>query len=119
MGAASSPSCAQTASSTSGGRWENVPTAPESLPTAIVARARGQAAAVALQLGVPEGQLQPEGHGLRVHAVGAADHGRVLVLLRPVPHRRQQGVEVVPDEVQASRMSRASAVSTTSEEVRP
>ena len=39
-----------------------------------------EARAVALHLGIPEGELHPEGHGLRVDAVGAADHDGALVV---------------------------------------
>ena len=77
-GAGRRPSRAHTASSTSGPRCENVPTAPESLPTAMVVPGpleRGASARAELR--VPEGELQPEGHGLGVDAVGAPDHRRV------------------------------------------
>ena len=102
-------------------RCENVPTAPDSLPTAIVSRARASRAAVARELVVPQRQLQAEGHGLGVHAVGAPDHRRVLVLWARPPARRAISARTsASDEVARRRASgRASAVSTTSDEVSP
>ena len=78
-----------------------MPTAPEILPTAIVvARAaqarRRRAAARAYH----SRQLQPERHRLGVHAVRAADHRRVAVLLGAARgSTRQQRVEAVEDQV--------------------
>ena len=99
MGAGRRPRRSHTASSTSGGRCENVPTAPESLPTRMVSAGALDARAVPLQLRVPQGQLQPEGHGLGVDAVGAPDHGRVLELVGAVAQDREQGVHVLEDQV--------------------
>ena len=119
-GAGRSPSFGQTASSTSGPRCEKVPTAPDSLPTAIVSRARASRCERAAQLGVPERELEAEGHGLGVHAVGAPDHRRVLELVGARAHHLAQRL-ARPGVMRsvASRMSMASAVSTTSDEVRP
>ena len=98
-GAGSRPSFAQTASSTSGGRCEKVPTAPESLPWAIVSRGPVEPRELALQLRVPQRHLEAEGHGLGVDAVGAPDHRRVLVTEGALPDRLQEVDEVRADEV--------------------
>ena len=45
---------------------------------------------VALQLGVPERQLQAEGHRLGVHAVRAPDHRRPPMLVGALAHRFHQ-----------------------------
>ena len=67
-----------------------MPTAPESLPTdTIVARAQ-DAVEVALQLRVPQRQLEAERHRLGVHAVRAADHRRPPVLLGALAHGLHQ-----------------------------
>ena len=54
---------------------------------------------VALQLGVPERQLQAEGHGLGVHAVRAADHRRLAMLFRARPDGVSERVQVLQDQV--------------------
>ena len=41
---------------------------------------------IALQLGIPECQLQPEGQRLGMHAVGAPDHRRLAMLVGTGPH---------------------------------
>ena len=74
---------------------------------------------VARQLGVPERQLQTEGHRLGVDAVRAADHRRVLVLAARVLTASPSAGEACRIRSHASRICSASAVSTTSEEVRP
>ena len=61
-------------------RCAKVPTAPENLPTRMSSAAALKALDVALRLRVPVGQLEAEGDGLGVDAVGASDHGRVLEL---------------------------------------
>ena len=97
-----------------------MPTAPESLPTAIVARAWASRRRWRSSSACQSGELQAEGHGLGVHPVGAADHGGVLVLEGPRLHRREQGVDVLADEVEGvAHQHGEGAVSTTSEEVRP
>src|SRR5437899_1403043 len=53
----------------------------------------------ALELGVPEGYLQPEGAGLRVHGVRAPDHRRVLVLASALAHRVHGSGDGEGDEV--------------------
>jgi hypothetical protein len=69
--------------------WPNVPTAPESLPTRMSSAAAPRRVQIALHLFVPDGQLQPEGNRLGVHAVRAADLHRVLELERaPLEHGR-------------------------------
>jgi hypothetical protein len=98
MGAGRSPSRSQTASSTSGGRCEKVPTAPDSLPTGDRLAGALDAQPVPLQLVVPQGQLQAEGHGLGVDAVRAPDHGRVLELVGAVAQDGQQRVHVLQDQ---------------------
>ena len=83
-----------------------MPTAPEILPTAtIVARAQ-HAIEVALQLGVPERELEAERHRLGVHAVRAADHRRAPVLLGARAHRLHQRRRVLE---RSGRRPRASA----------
>ena len=52
-----------------------------------------------LQLRVPQGHLQAEGHRLGVDAVRAADHRRVLVAQGPLAHRFHQVDEVRAHEV--------------------
>ena len=99
-GAGSRPSRRQTRASIAGSRCANMPTAPESLPTRHdVARAR-HAREVALQLGVPQRQLEAERHRLGVHAVRAADHRRPPMLLgarRGSP--RSSAVDALQDQV--------------------
>ena len=114
------PSRAQTASSTAGSRWAKVPTAPEILPTAACAGGAREALAAAAHRLVEHQQLQAEGGGLGVHAVGAADHRGVAVLLgaragAPRPAGRRRPAAAPP----ASRIWSASAVSITSLEVMP
>jgi hypothetical protein len=53
----------------------------------------------ALQLGVPERELQAEGHRLGVDAVRPADHRRPPVLLGARAHRLHQRGEPLDDEV--------------------
>ena len=71
-----------------------VPTAPEIAQVAISARAVSQPAPVARELGVEAGELEAEGGGLGVHAVRAADAGRVLVLEGAAAQRGEQLVEI-------------------------
>ena len=93
---------------------------PTVLPTAIVSRARTRRARSRCDLGVPERQLDAERHRLGVHAVRAADHRRAAVLLgararwRAAGRRRPRRIRS-----HASRICSASAVSSTSEDVRP
>ena len=54
---------------------------------------------VAADLGVPERQLQPERHRLRVDAVGPPDHRRVPMLERPVADGLGQRVEIAQNEI--------------------
>ena len=49
---------------------------------------------VAADLGIPQRQLEPEGHRLRVHAMGAPDHRRAAVLERALADRLRQAVEI-------------------------
>ena len=91
------------------------------LPDRHDRRARAQdAVEVALQLRVPQRQLEAEGHRLGVHAVRAADHRRPAVLLGA--HRAPRpSAPAMPLTMrsQASRICSACAVSTTSDEVSP
>ena len=48
---------------------------------------------------VPERELQPECHRLRVHAMRAADHRRVPVLQRAVVNRVRQFIEILQDHI--------------------
>ena len=62
--------------------------------------ARGdEAVAVAGELGVMPGELQPEGRRLGMDAVAARDHRRVFVLEGAPLQRRQHRVEVGEQEV--------------------
>ena len=62
--------------------------------------ARGnQALSAAAELGVGFGELQAEGDRLGVDAVAAADGRRVLVLFRAALDRRQEGVEILQQDV--------------------
>ena len=94
----------QTASSTSGGEVrERAHRARELAHRDRLARPL-QPRAVALQLGVPERELEAEGHGLGVHAVGAPDHRR-----RPCARGRasrtasRSAAHVLEDEVARRR----------------
>ena len=58
-----------------------------------------QARQVALQLGVPQRQLQAERHRLGVHAVRAANHGRVPVLVGPRTDGLGQRIDVPDDQI--------------------
>jgi hypothetical protein len=66
------------------------------LPTRTTSRAR---AILALQVGVPQRELQPEGHRLGVHAVGAPDHRRGPVLVGAPAEDAGQGVHAAEDQV--------------------
>ena len=87
------------------------------------ARPRGRArtrSMLARQLGVPQRQLQAEGHQLGVDAVRAADHRRVPVLVGArLDRRRRAPPGSSRMRSQASTICSACAVSTTSDEVRP
>ena len=90
------------------------------LPEAHRLERAAQALAAALELERPAGELQPEGRRLGVDAVRAADADRLPVLLGPrrdcgLRARRRPRAASAP----ASRIWSASAVSTTSDEVRP
>ncbi len=67
------PICSATYCSTRGSILAKVPTAPEIAQVATSARAATRRAAVALEFGIGLGELQPEGHGLGMDAVRAAD----------------------------------------------
>ena len=54
---------------------------------------------VAVDLRVPQRQLQAEGHRLGVDAMRAADHRRAAVLERAIAHGRRQRVEILQDDV--------------------
>ena len=64
-----------------------------------LAARRGEALAVASELGLMPGELQPEGRRLGMDAVAAADRRRVFVLDRAPLQRRQQPVEIGEQEV--------------------
>ena len=66
-----------------------MPTAPETFPTGDDGPRPLQALEVALQLRVPQRQLQPERHRLGVHAVRAAHHRRARDALRRARERRR------------------------------
>jgi hypothetical protein len=82
-------------------------------------RAASEPVAVALELGVEGGELQPEGRGLGVDAVAAADAGRELVLERPGLQRREHAATSASSRSEAARSWIASVVSSRSEEVSP
>ena len=54
---------------------------------------------VALQLGVPERQLQAERHRLGVHAVRASHHRRAAMLFGPRAHGVEQTFDVLDEQV--------------------
>jgi hypothetical protein len=54
---------------------------------------------IARELGVPQCQLQSEGHRLGVHAVRATDHRGVSVFLGSCSHRLHQPIDVLHQEV--------------------
>ena len=56
-------------------------------------------ASVTLHLIVPQRHLQTEGDGLRMDAVGAADHRREPMLVRPFLDHRHQPVDIIDDHV--------------------
>ena len=90
-GAGFRSSRAQMRSSTSGPMCAKVPTAPEVLPTRRSSAAARSACQVAAGFLVPDGQLQPEGDRLGVHAVGAADlHGVLELQGAPLQHGAQR-----------------------------
>ena len=97
-----------------------MPTAPEILPTDDgLARAHDPRAA-ARDLGVPQRQLHAERHRLGVHAVRAADHRRPAMLARARRDRRRERVDVRRESGRRpARICSASAVSSTSDDVRP
>ena len=68
-----------------------------------LARHRQPLAWRADELGVVAGELQPEGGGLGVDAVAAADARRQLVLQRPPLQRRQHQVDVLEQQVGGAR----------------
>ena len=75
---------------------------------------------LALQLRVPQRELQAERHRLGVHAVRAPDHRRRACGGRRARERRPSGPRGPPARRSiASRIRIESAVSTTSDEVRP
>ena len=118
-GAGRRPSLAQTASSTSGGRCENVPTAPESLPWAIVARARSSRTRWRCSSAYHSAIFRP-------NVIGSAwtPWVRPIIgarLCRSARSFTASASETTPVRTMshASRIRIARAVSTTSEEVRP
>ena len=68
---------------------------PGELADAEVFRSGVEAGEVALHLGVPEEEFEPEGGGFGMNAVGAADDGRVFELERApfegLPERNDAG----------------------------
>ena len=97
--AAFSPSRAQIFSSSSGVRWAKIPTAPENFPDAHVFRRGHEARDVALRFRIPVGELEAEGDGLGVDAVGAADHGSVFELPGAAFEDFGKALEVVRDDL--------------------
>ncbi len=77
------PTASQASSSRSGGTWACVPTAPESLPTAMSSRASSQSPSMAAQLVVPNCEFQSKRGRLGVDAVGPSDRRRVFVFECP------------------------------------
>ncbi len=88
-GAGVRPSRAQTRSSTSGEVGEGADRARDLADGDARGRARRRVA-VAVDLGVPQQQLEPERGRLGVHAVGAPDHRGVLVLDGAAPEHSAQ-----------------------------
>ena len=83
-----------TYSSTRGSILAKVPTAPEIAQVAISLRAASEALAVARELGLMPGELQPERRRLGVDAVAAPDGRRVFVLEGAPLQRASNRVEV-------------------------
>ncbi len=73
-GTGTRPRAEHTWASTRGSMLENVPTAPDSLPTATRWRAARRRCTVAVGLEGPQCELGAEGGGLGVHPVGAPGH---------------------------------------------
>ena len=118
-GAGSTPSRAQTASSTSGGRCEKVPTAPDSLPNAMLARARSSRARCRCSSACHRAIFRPKVMGSAWTPwvrpiIGACLWRRARSCTAAIRSRRSARTMS-----QASRIRMARAVSTTSEEVRP
>ena len=117
---AASPRCSHTYCSTHGSTFEYVPTAPDSLPTAIASRARSSRSRSRRTCMRPQRELHAERRRLGVDAVRAADHRRVAELARPGRDRRLRA-RPRPARMRSSArvICSASAVSTTSLDVRP
>ncbi len=118
-GAGSRPSRAHTASSTSGGRWEKVPTAPDSLPKAMLARARSSRASCRCSSACQRASLSPKVMGSAWTPcvrpiIGACLCRRARSRTASMRSRRSARTRS-----HASRIRIARAVSTTSEEVSP
>ena len=98
-GSGVSPSFAATYSSTRGSTEAKVPDRPADRRHRHLGARRHQPRAVAGELGIVAGELQPERRRLGMDAVAAADRQRVLVLERARLQRRQHRVQVRQQQV--------------------
>ena len=96
-----------------------MPTGPDSFPTAMPSRARGDPPAVTAQRERPERQLGPERGRLGVDAVGPADDRGVTERVGPGGDDRVERVHRLEEQVAGPDERDGQRVSTTSLEVRP
>ncbi len=113
------PRRAQIFSSISVPRCEAFPTAPEIFPKRISPRSLAKTRNIALIFRKPIGNLQSKGDGFRMDAVGAPDLRSVLKFVRSQVQHFAEQHQIAFDQCEASRTSKACAVSTTSLEVIP
>ena len=117
--AGSSPSRAHTSASIDGGRWAKVPTAPEIFPTRTISRARSTRTMSRRISAYQSASFRP-------NVIGSACTPcvRPIIGVRRCSSARTRTasarrLEIRQDRSHASRIWSASAVSTTSDEVRP
>ena len=99
IGAGFSPRRLQTYSSTKGGIWAKVPTAPEIFPTLIGLFRPLHPEEISLHLVIPEGHFQAEGDGFCMDAMGSADHEGFFILKGLLLEYGQELVDILEDQV--------------------